>query len=64
MDEKELRKTLEIQLDTLRRNLEVVSLDVLKTKYKKPYDELRGKDLQGGHSIHSSCGPEQYPHQA
>ena len=29
MDEKELRKTLEIQLDTLRRNLEVVSLDVL-----------------------------------
>ena len=33
MDEKELRKTLEIQLDTLRRNLEVVSLDVLKTKY-------------------------------
>lgn len=43
MDEKELRKTLEIQLDTLRRNLEVVSLDVLKTKYKKPYDELREK---------------------
>ena len=40
MDEKELRKTLEIQLDTLRRNLEVVSLDVLKTKYKKPYDEI------------------------
>ena len=26
MDEKELRKALEIHLDTLRRNLEVVSL--------------------------------------
>ena len=37
MDEKELRKALEIHLDTLRRNLEVVSLEVLKTKYQKPY---------------------------
>ena len=34
MDEKELRKALEIHLDTLRRNLEVVSLEVLKTKYQ------------------------------
>lgn len=41
MDEKELRKALEIHLDTLRRNLEVVSLEVLKTKYQKPYEELR-----------------------
>lgn len=29
--------------DTLRRNLEVVSLEVLKTKYQKPYEELRGQ---------------------
>ena len=43
MDEKELRKALEIHLDTLRRNLEVVSLEVLKTKYQKPYEELRGQ---------------------
>ena len=42
MDEKELRKALEIHLDTLRRNLEVVSLEVLKTKYQNPYEELLG----------------------
>ena len=55
MDEKELRKALEIHLDTLRRNLEVVSLEVLKTKYQKPYEELRGANLQSSHRIHPSC---------
>ncbi len=38
--EKALREELEKHLDTLRRNLEVVPMDVLKTKYKKPYQEL------------------------
>lgn len=37
----ELRQTLVSYLDTLRRNLDAVSLEVLKTKYKKPFDELR-----------------------
>lgn len=55
MDEKELRKALEIHLDTLRRNLEVVSLEVLKTKYKKPYEELRGQICKAAHRIHPSC---------
>lgn len=41
MESKELRKTLEEYLDTLKRNLAVVSLEELKTKYKKPFDELR-----------------------
>ena len=39
--EKALREELEKHLDTLRRNLEVVPMDVLKTKYKKPYQELK-----------------------
>lgn len=39
--EKKLRETLEGHLDTLRRNLEVVSMEVLKTKYEKPYKELK-----------------------
>ena len=43
MDEKELRKALENSFGYLRRNLEVVSLEVLKTKYQKPYEELRGQ---------------------
>lgn len=46
MEEKELRETLELHLDTLRRNLEVVSLEELKTKYKKPYEDLRKKICQ------------------
>lgn len=43
MDEKELRKALELHLDTLRRNLEVVSRETLETKYQKPYEDLREK---------------------
>ena len=39
--EKALREELEKHLDTLRRNLEVVPMDVLKTKYKKPSQELK-----------------------
>lgn len=37
MDEKEkkLREDLEFHLDTLRRNLEVVSMEDLKAKYSK-----------------------------
>lgn len=41
MEKNELRTALEEHLDTLRRNLAVVSLEELKTKYKKPFDELR-----------------------
>nr|WP_296438033.1 hypothetical protein [uncultured Acetatifactor sp.] len=41
MDKNELRTALEGHLDTLKRNLAAVSLEVLKTKYKKPFDELR-----------------------
>lgn len=39
--EKKLRQELEKYLDTLRRNLAVVSKEELKTKYKKPYQELK-----------------------
>ena len=43
MDEKEkkLREDLEFHLDTLRRNLEVVSMEDLKTKYANPFKELK-----------------------
>lgn len=41
MESTELRKTLENYLNLLKRNLAVVSLEVLKTRYKKPFDELR-----------------------
>ncbi len=43
MDEKEkkLREDLEFHLDTLRRNLEVVSMEDLKTKYAKPFKDLK-----------------------
>lgn len=40
MRDEELRAELEKHLDTLRRNLEVASLSVLKTKYRKPYEAL------------------------
>lgn len=36
----ELRQTLVSYLDTLQRNLAVVSLEILKTKYKKPFNDL------------------------
>lgn len=41
MERDELRTTLVNHLETLRRNLQVVSMEVLKTKYKKPFDVLR-----------------------
>ena len=41
MEKKELRTVLEGHLDTLKRNLAVVSLEELKTKYKKPFEELQ-----------------------
>ncbi len=41
MENIELRTKLEEYLDLLKRNLAVASLEVLKTKYKKPFDELR-----------------------
>lgn len=41
MKQDELRTALAGHLDTLKRNLAVVSMDVLKTKYRKPYLELR-----------------------
>ena len=39
--EKTLREELEKHLDILHRNLQVVSMEVLKTKYEKPYQELK-----------------------
>ena len=41
MEREELRTTLVNHLETLRRNLQVVSMEVLKTKYNKPFDALR-----------------------
>lgn len=41
MDKNELRTVLEGHLDTLKRNLAVVSLEELKTKYRKPFEELQ-----------------------
>lgn len=41
MEKNELRTALEGHLDTLKRNLAVVSLEELKTKYKKPFEELQ-----------------------
>ena len=35
-----LRQTLASHLDTLQRNLAKVSLETLRTRYKKPFDEL------------------------
>lgn len=40
MERDNLRATLATHLDTLRRNLEVVSIEELKTKYQKPYEAL------------------------
>ena len=40
MGRKELRFTLEGHLDTLRRNLDAVPREVLKTQYRKPYNAL------------------------
>lgn len=39
--EKKLREDLEFHLDTLRRNLEAVSLEDLKAKYAKPFKDLK-----------------------
>lgn len=41
MERNELRAALEGHLDTLKRNLAVVSLEELKTKYRKPFEELQ-----------------------
>lgn len=41
MENRELRNTLATHLNTLKRNLDAVPLEVLKTKYKKPFDRLR-----------------------
>lgn len=40
MENNDLRKTLAGHLDTLKRNLDAVPKEVLKTKYKKPFDKL------------------------
>lgn len=40
MSDEELRADLAKHLDTLRRNLDVVPLSVLKTEYRKPYGIL------------------------
>lgn len=51
MENTELRSTLAVHLDTLKRNLAVVSLDVLKTKYQKPYSVLK-KDIENAASAY------------
>ena len=40
MESNDLRKILATHLDTLKRNLDAVPREVLKTKYKKPYNKL------------------------
>lgn len=40
MEREKLRTTLAAHLDTLQRNLAVVPLEILKTKYQKPYRAL------------------------
>ena len=50
MERDELRTTLVNHLETLRRNLQVVSMEVLKTKYKKPFDVLR-QDINIGYGL-------------
>ena len=64
MDEKEkkLREDLEFHLDTLRRNLEVVSMEDLKAKYAKPFKELKDnicKTATAYQDNASSAGSEQ-----
>lgn len=44
MEREKMRALLVTHLDTLRRNLEVVPIEVLKTKYEKPYKAL-AKDI-------------------
>lgn len=61
--EKALREELEKHLDTLRRNLEVVPMDVLKTKYKKPISGVEGKHLQSRYGVHPPCVSRGYSHQ-
>ena len=56
--EKKLREELEKHLDTLRRNLAVVSKEVLKTKYEKPYQELKDKLLRKGYAFYSETDTE------
>lgn len=40
MKKDELRNTLALQLATLKANLDAVPLEILKTKYQKPYNKL------------------------
>ena len=61
--EKALREELEKHLDTLRRNLEVVPMDVLKTKYKKPYQELKESICKASTGVHPPCVSRGYSHQ-
>ena len=53
MDEKEkkLREDLEFHLDTLRRNLEVVSMEDLKAKYAKPFKDLKDNICKTPHTL-------------
>ncbi len=46
MEKDELRKMLAAYLANLKANQEAVPLELLKTKYKKPYDKLR-QDIAG-----------------
>lgn len=58
--EKALREELEKHLDTLRRNLEVVPMDVLKTKYKKPYQELKESICKAATAYTAMCLSGEY----
>ena len=44
MEKDELREILVAYLANLKANQEAVPLELLKTRYKKPYDKLR-KDI-------------------
>ena len=56
MERDELRTTLVNHLETLRRNLQVVSMEVLKTKYKKPFDALRQDICKAAFWYSTVCG--------
>ena len=65
MDEKEkkLREDLEFHLDTLRRNLEAVSMEDLKAKYAKPFKDLKDSICKTATAYTQVHLPRRYPRQ-
>ena len=54
MDNNTLRQALMKDLNTLKRNIEAVSREVLKTKYKKPYTKLC-QDISTNATAYAKC---------